>query len=333
MLRRLLAAAVAATCLSAAQAAPALAAGGGVETGCTDGGSVIGTCSSGYVTVYVSEDVKDGVQFTLAQDASGDVVAICKSGSTQVGCINKFWTSAHPIATDPQPLHPNDGWWSTARNCWMFETNALPTDSTFQTASGGATTGKVYACQKPATTVGVTTFFVWAEDPPEPAEGVFIELTARAVKSLNLKGVEVGMTPPVVATDPNSIGLVGAPNWLWVKNPAPQTWGPASGSSSSNNLTVSVTAKAQKVTWNLGDGSAPIVCTAAGTPWQPGYGVQPSPDCGRAAGYQQSGTYPVTAKSHWIIDWTSNMGKAGRVAMDLDTATTVTIAEVQVINR
>jgi len=325
LLKRLLSIGAATACLSFGALVPAAHA---ADTGCFLWDASGSNCNSGYVTVYVSED--QNVQFTLVQDGSGQIIAICTwTDGTQVPCIHGQRYSNTPGY--PQLLRP-EGWWSSSRHCYMFETDALPTDPFFQSISGGATNGKLYFCQLPDPIAGPSPY-VWAENPPEPADGVYIELTARAVQTLNLHGITVGMTPPVAQTDPNAIGLVGAPTWLWVKDPTAQTWGPAAASSSSNSLTVSVSAMSKKVTWDVGDGTPPIICYSAGTAWQPGYGTQPSPDCGRPSGYQQSGTYPVSAKTHWVIDWSSNNGKSGQVAMDLTTTTTVTIAEAQVINR
>jgi len=136
------------------------------------------------------------------------------------------------------------------------------------------------------------------------------------------------MAPTPTSLDASSIGIVGLPNWMWVKDRSDTTWGPKSTSASDNGLSVTVNAKAQKVTWTMGDGSAPIVCTSTGTPYQPSYGKTQSPTCGYS-GYQKQGTYAVKAVTHWVIGYTSNVGISGSLTMDLTSTASVTIGELQ----
>ena len=114
-----------------------------------------------------------------------------------------------------------------------------------------------------------------------------------------------------------------------VKNPSTRTYGPAVGSASSGGVTVTVTAKVDRVTWTMGDGTAPIVCTTSGTPYAASYGAAPSPDCGHTPGYQKQGTYQVTADSHWTITYTSNVGIGGTLAMNLTRSSSITVGELQ----
>ena len=64
------------------------------------------------------------------------------------------------------------------------------------------------------------------------------------------------------------------PVWLWVNDPTPTTWGPATISAGG----VTLTARVQSVTWDMGDGTT-LTC-GKGTEWKRGMGGNPSPTCG-----------------------------------------------------
>ena len=57
-----------------------------------------------------------------------------------------------------------------------------------------------------------------------------------------------------------------------------------------------MTARAQKVVWDLGDGTE--VSCGKGTEWTYGVGEKPSPTCGHT--YSKQGRYTVRATSHWV---------------------------------
>lgn len=286
-----------------------------VSSDCVGSISANAGCAFGSVTVAISVDGQQGA-VTLVDDGSGNPVPVCRFKGAEV-----------------VPCESSDGWWSAERNCYVRPSGLSPSDPVWQDAAGGQSGGDVYWCTLPPGILGPGVYF-WSEAPPVVADQQSVmRVAAEAVQSLGLRGVTVGMTPPVAAASPESVGLVGLPNWLWVQNPDPQSWGPVSGTATDSGLTVTVTARAQRVTWSLGDDSAPVVCASPGTPWSADDGAAPSPDCGRAEGYQKAGVYPVTAVSHWTIAYSSNVGMAGSLSMDLTTATTVTIAEAQVINR
>lgn len=286
-----------------------------VSTSCSGAIGIGSGCAFGSVTVAISLDGQQSA-VELVDDGSGTTVPVCTfKGAEEVPCESAY------------------GWWSAERNCYVKSSGLSPSDPVWQDTSGGQPGGDVYTCTLPSGVFGPSVYF-WSETPPVVADQEsVVRVAAEAVQSLGLRGVAVGMTPPVAASNAQSVGLVGLPNWLWVQNPDPQSWGPVSGTATDGGLTVTVTAQAQRVNWSLGDDSAPIVCAGPGTPWDASDGAEPSPDCGRAEGYQKAGVYPVTAVSHWAIAYSSNVGVSGTLSMDLTTATTVTIAEAQVINR
>ena len=105
--------------------------------------------------------------------------------------------------------------------------------------------------------------------------------------TMNLRAITIGMVPE---SRPGSVGLVGMPNWMWVDQPAANTWGPITRSASAAGWTVTATARVSKVTWDMGD-SAPVVCNGPGTPYEDSYGKSASPTCGHT--YTRQGTYTV----------------------------------------
>jgi len=191
--------------------------------------------------------------------------------------------------------------------------------------------GSYYSCTV-SNRGGVLGTWFWSSTPPvvdNPA--VVIQKVTQVVTQLHLTAPGIGMTPAVTKTSADSVGLVGLPNWLWVQNASATTFGPATGSTTGSGMTVTVTAKTRKVTWDLGDGSSPIVCTTAGTAYDPSYGIRPSPDCGRSAGYTNQGTHTVTARALWDIHYTSTVGISGDLTMELTNASSVVIGEAQVL--
>jgi hypothetical protein len=155
----------------------------------------------------------------------------------------------------------------------------------------------------------------------------------QALASMDLHAVDMQIAPTPLSTDADSMGLVGLPVWLWTE-PTGATWGPISASASDGPVAVSVTARIDRVEWNMGDGTV-ITCDTAGTPFDPTthYVEDRSPDCGHV--YQKissdsSGTYTVTATSYWVAEWSSG-GETGTIPFDFTTSEQIRIGELQVI--
>lgn len=292
--------------LAGALAGPTPASADGVITGCTGFAALQSGCSSGTVTITVTTG---GQTSSVALTSGGQPVCTYQGG--QIPCSS------------------NGGWWSASRGCYVSAMDPQPatTDPQWQALAQGQTGGKIYQCILPSGVAGPNIPF-WSGTPPVSTPQV-IALVGKATQSLNLRAIDVGMAPTPTSIDPSSIGIVGLPNWLWVKTPTAQTWGPATGTASAPGVTVTVTAHVDKVTWDMGDGTAPIICTGPGTPYIASYGNKSSPTCGHTPGYQKQGTYPVTAVSHWTITYTSSVGVSGTLTMDLTSTASVTIGELQ----
>ena len=135
---------------------------------------------------------------------------------------------------------------------------------------------------------------------------------------VDLDPIGIGLAPKGV----DAMALVGLPVWLWVDRPSRTTWGPATISAGG----VSLTARVESLTWELGDGFT--VSCGKGTVWRRGMGGNPSPTCGHT--YSRPGVYTVTATTHWVARW-SGYGQSGTIPLDLTRSRQLTVAELQVI--
>lgn len=212
------------------------------------------------------------------------------------------------------PCSTEDGWWYAGRGCWVKPVDSTTaaevewvdraTDPHWCTTPGGA-----------RSIVGVP-----AGTPAAGAPAVDPRVVAQqAVDSMALRPIRIGLTPPAGSSAPT---LLGIPTWMWVDQPGPTSFGPASASASAGSVTVTAQAKVASVTWDMGDGTT-VQC-GEGTPYSPAYEAAPSPTCGHR--YQTPGTYTVRATSHWIIDWAGG-GTSGRITTALNSAASVTVAE------
>ena len=202
-------------------------------------------------------------------------------------------------------------------------------------APGGSGGGAVYLCQPPAPPGEDDP----SDDPPitgaPPAAASVDPLVVvwRAIASLNLRAVDMQIAPKPLSMDGDSMGLVGLPVWLWVDETT-ATWGPVTASASDGPVSVSVTARVERVEFDMGDGTV-ITCHWPGTTFDPDvYSVDTqSPDCGHV--YKQvsrdpAGVYTVTATSYWVADWSSG-ADAGTIPFDFTTSEQIRIGEMQVL--
>lgn len=159
--------------------------------------------------------------------------------------------------------------------------------------------------------------------PPNPED-----LARRALASITLKGAAIRMAPR-----PGTAGLVNLPVWMWTAV-TPSTWGPNTASASERGLTVTITARVEKIVWNMGDGHS-VTCTSPGAMFTAGNGGKSSPTCGytytQASRNEAGGTYRVAATSYWRVDWAGG-GVTGVIDQTRTASTTVRIDELQVVN-
>jgi hypothetical protein len=175
----------------------------------------------------------------------------------------------------------------------------------------------------------VQQIYFWMNNPPggpTPAE-----LAQQALAKIRLLGAEIGVTP-----NPSGSGAVGLPVWLWTAV-TPGTWGPLSASASGGGITVTITAKAQRIVWSMGDGNT-VTCNNPGTAYEARYGNAMSPSCGyrytmpSVTAANPSGRYTLTATTHWRVDW-SGGGQSGVLTPTSQSTASVRIGEIPVVTR
>jgi hypothetical protein len=172
--------------------------------------------------------------------------------------------------------------------------------------------------------VGLPTLVFFPAD-----EGFIGELVERAIALLELRGADIQLAP-----DPSGVGLVGLPVWMWTPV-TESTWGPARASLTALGITVAVEANAERIVWAMGDGNQ-VECIAPGTPYQASYGADDSPNCGHR--YEEpsrsrpDGRYPITATTHWRIDWQiEETVVGGSIPTERESSASVRINELQVV--
>lgn len=170
--------------------------------------------------------------------------------------------------------------------------------------------------------------YQWELTPPgslTPGEAAQI-----AIAELTMHAPKIGTAPKA-----DGSGLVGMPVWLWTEQSA-QTWGTQSATASVPGLSVTATATATAITWDMGDGHQ-VTCENPGTAYDPSYGGSTSPDCGyvytHPSGGRPGGVYTITGTTTWQITWVASTGETGSVPpMKLSAKTTVKIGELQAVN-
>ncbi|MFC8846733.1 MULTISPECIES: hypothetical protein [unclassified Micromonospora] len=161
--------------------------------------------------------------------------------------------------------------------------------------------------------------------PPDPEE-----LARRALASISL------LPPRATVAPRKSIGpgLVGLPVWMWA-SPGDNYFGQLEASASDRGLTVNITAKVDKIVWDMGNGDK-VTCHGPGTPYDP-QGPNaggPSPDCGYDGGYAKADTYEIFATTHWTVRWSASNDVSGEIPQTRTSGTVqIQIDELQVVTR
>jgi hypothetical protein len=161
---------------------------------------------------------------------------------------------------------------------------------------------------------------------------------------MNLTMGQIGSTPPATTSNPNAVGTVGLPVWLWIANRAPNTTGPISASEppGGGGLTVNARGMLDRVEWTLtsenGTTVGAITCdgaNAAGTPYDGRNSAEPSPTCGFGADLNNSpGTLTLTGTAYWVVEWQSSGGEGGQINFTPPpNSTQIQIGELQALVR
>ena len=221
------------------------------------------------------------------------------------------------------------GTWSNAMQCYLNRAEPQP-PSTDPVWAGRFPQGAIYLCVQ---AVGAGAFgagtYVWLPGPPEA--GLSPEVAAQfVVGRMDLKAADIGIVPEDL---PGRIGAVGAPVYMWT-TPGPTTFGPQVLTAAAGGVTITATAKVDRIVWSMGDGTS-VTCRTPGTVYQDRFGFNPSPDCGhhytRTSAGKPGKAYPVTATSFWVVNWTGPGGSAGQIPLTLTASTAIQVGELQAL--
>lgn len=246
------------------------------------------------------------------------------SGATARVCTVPGSTRTVPC-TDPAY-----GWFNNADGCYYRLVDVQPA-ADHPIWQGSPAGGTVHSRQCPLAGGGsIPGGWVVLAGAPSGFGAVAItpaDLAVRAVEMLELHGPAIGIAPP-----PGTTGLVGVPVWLWTEV-TPATWGPATATASVPGLSVTATAQATRIVWDMGDGTT-VTCRNPGTAYDRSFGGVQSPTCGHVYTTTSAGhpgdAFAVTATTTWDVSWTGG-GASGVITVTRESATSVRIGELQVL--
>ncbi|MEW6470654.1 MAG: hypothetical protein AB1679_00080 [Actinomycetota bacterium] len=174
-------------------------------------------------------------------------------------------------------------------------------------------------CGQDATSPGTATV-IWVPQRTDPEV-----LAERALREADLPLPGIATSPPA-----NQPQLVNLPTWLAVD---PSGWNPVSVSASAGAVTVSTTAKPEKVVWSVGTGDE-VTCTGPGNRYDPARPAsEQHPDCSYT--YRRPGTFQLTATVVWHVTWSAvGIPGGGDLGFARRSVTVpVQVAEIQSLNR
>jgi hypothetical protein len=167
----------------------------------------------------------------------------------------------------------------------------------------------------------------WRPTPPPGFGGVDVwALVQRALKQLQVSPPQIGMSPPS-----GKPSIVGVYDWLWVA-PTATSWGSQSVTAAVSGASVTATATATQVGWDMGNGEA-VTCTTPGTPWVRGDPGNSPSDCSYM--YRQRGSFRVTATTTFQVSWTGTglaSSARGSTTLHTSSSTPVAVHELQALN-
>src|SRR3954465_10732555 len=262
-------------------------------------------------------------------ECSGDVFSrVCYQDSSQTSTLpagakdegrsghsKPLCTTLKSFPTLVVPCSGPEGVWIQADECYAKALDPQPakSDPRWQ----GHTDGELYQCAWQGAPFSVPTV-IWFAAPPTPLVDPE-ELVLKGIQQMGLHAVTIGIAPHA-----GGKGLVGLPVWLWAADAGPQTVGPQQRPLTVGAMTATMRAHVDRTDWTLGNGDT-VTCHGAGTPYQDSFGASPSPTCGYTY-TRPNPHYPISATSHWVVDWTSSNGDAGQIRFALVANTSIAIA-------
>ena len=168
-----------------------------------------------------------------------------------------------------------------------------------------------------------------SDEPTVPAGAPEPVVLARvAVERMDLHAPDIGLWPHPLEELPDGYNYVGWNNWMWIKNPNPNTWGPITKTVTQSGYSITATAAVTHLTWEMGNGDTKTCGKGVEHP-EHNTRNEKSPGCGYV--YHQTGNYTITATAHWAIVWTG-LGQQGTIEMDLTTQAHTKVVEVSAVN-
>lgn len=221
------------------------------------------------------------------------------------------------------------GSWYGASECYLRRLEPQPPKS--DPIWEGRQEGAIYRCTSAALSGPFSRVNdLWLPGPPAVA-AISPEQAAQVVVArMDLRAAEIGIVPQDL---PGRIGAVGMPVYMWT-SPSPETFGPQVLTGSVGGVTVTATAKVDRIVWSMGDGTS-VTCRTPGTPYEERFGFRMSPDCGhrysRTSAGKPDSAYPITATSYWLVDWTGPGGSSGQIPLTLSSSTAIVVGELQAL--
>jgi hypothetical protein len=259
-------------------------------------------------------------------DGGGGTPRECRHGAETISCNSEYgsWDGRCYVRTaNPQP-EPGSGAWEGHDDGYILECTP------YVCAQAG---GDLTDCPGHS--------FYWSPDAPAPPGPSAEELARRAVATMQLTMGQIGSTPPASTSDPNAVGAIGLPIWLWIADRAENTIGPITRTASDGGLSVSATGTLDRVEWTLTSASGATVgaitcdgANAPGTPYDGRNSAEPSPTCGFGADLNTSpGDLTLTGTAYWVVDWQGG-GQSGQIDVPAQSnSTQIRIGEVQALVR
>jgi hypothetical protein len=221
------------------------------------------------------------------------------------------------------------GSWSNSLQCYLARVEPQP-DPSSPLWEGNYPNGAVYRCNSYDTGPFSKGFTLWLPGPPDAAAMSPQQAARIVVERMDLRAADIGIVPE---DEPGRIGAVGAPVYMWT-TPGPTTFGPQTLTGSAGGVTITATAKVDRIVWSMGDGTS-VTCRTPGTVYEDRYGFAMSPDCGhryqRTSAGKPANAYPITATSYWRVNWTGPAGSSGQIPVTLSSSTAIVVGELQAL--
>ena len=258
---------------------------------------------------FGAEGHKDG-SATVTVSASDSATSNRGGGSGNAGAGGCFRDDGQRVACSSEL-----GWWSAAYDCYLQLVSEAAPDDPLHAGEGQ------FRCDPGPLGwgAGPAQIFMWL---PMAAAGPDPEVLAQqALDSMQLRGIAIGTAPP-----PGTQALVNTPVLLWVDQPGAATWGPVSATAAAGGVSVTATARATSVRWDMGDGST-VICGKGAA-----YGSAADPSeapCSHT--YRRAGQWQITATTSWQVDWQASTGRSGGTAVQTQSSVALDVREARAL--